>query len=219
MAAASPSGTRTEHQAESEQEGPRLCGAHRAKRGGTCEKHAGWGTDHVGVGRCRFHGGRTPSHNAAAARQLALREFTLAGEETTDPQAAILAALYRAKFIASKFQLLVALLDRDDIVVRHWKQRTGEGGYLEESSSAELNIVLRAEQEALDRLARIAKVAHDMGIADATLRLVEQFVGDIAQLLRGMREALEPHLDAEGRRVFEATAREGLLVLEGGAAS
>jgi len=23
-----------------------------------CQKHAGWGTDHVGVGRCRIHGGR-----------------------------------------------------------------------------------------------------------------------------------------------------------------
>ena len=36
-------------------EGPR-CGA-KTRSGGTCKKEAGWGTDHVGHGRCRLHGG------------------------------------------------------------------------------------------------------------------------------------------------------------------
>jgi hypothetical protein len=35
------------------------CGA--TTRGGTpCTQKAGWGTDHVGVGRCKLHGGATP---------------------------------------------------------------------------------------------------------------------------------------------------------------
>lgn len=36
------------------------CGANRTKREGWCHLRAGWGTDHVGSGRCRFHGGLTP---------------------------------------------------------------------------------------------------------------------------------------------------------------
>jgi hypothetical protein len=38
-----------------------LCDANlRLRPGETCSQPAGWGTDHVGTGRCRFHGGATP---------------------------------------------------------------------------------------------------------------------------------------------------------------
>jgi hypothetical protein len=33
-----------------------ICGAPNAE-GGVCKRHAGWGTDHYGRGRCRTHGG------------------------------------------------------------------------------------------------------------------------------------------------------------------
>jgi len=35
------------------------CGA-KTRDGGTCGQPAGWGTDHPGEGRCKFHGGATP---------------------------------------------------------------------------------------------------------------------------------------------------------------
>jgi hypothetical protein len=35
------------------------CGA-KTRSGGTCGQKAGWGTDHVGEGRCKLHGGRNP---------------------------------------------------------------------------------------------------------------------------------------------------------------
>jgi hypothetical protein len=47
----------------------------------TCSLPAGWGTDHVGVGRCKLHGGMTPNHRAAARLKLA---------ELTDPAIAVL---------------------------------------------------------------------------------------------------------------------------------
>ncbi len=37
----------------------RTCGA-RTRAGQPCSRPAGWGTDHVGEGRCRSHGGCTP---------------------------------------------------------------------------------------------------------------------------------------------------------------
>lgn len=35
------------------------CGA-TTRSGGKCKQKAGWGTDHVGQGRCKLHGGATP---------------------------------------------------------------------------------------------------------------------------------------------------------------
>lgn len=46
------------------------CGA-KAKNGGRCRKEAGWGTDHVGYGTCRLHGGNMRTHRIAAHRQMA----------------------------------------------------------------------------------------------------------------------------------------------------
>lgn len=37
----------------------------------TCLRPAGWGTDHVGTGRCKLHGGNTKNQRTAAGRQLA----------------------------------------------------------------------------------------------------------------------------------------------------
>ena len=37
-----------------------ICGAHSRTTGKACQNIAGKGTDHVGEGRCRYHGGSTP---------------------------------------------------------------------------------------------------------------------------------------------------------------
>ena len=38
-------------------EGRAICGAKAKSTGLPCTREAGWGTDHVGEGRCKFHGG------------------------------------------------------------------------------------------------------------------------------------------------------------------
>jgi len=47
--------------------GNALCGAQRRQSDGTCRKPAGWGTPTPGIGRCRLHGGNTPTHRTGAA--------------------------------------------------------------------------------------------------------------------------------------------------------
>ena len=37
----------------------RYCGA-KTRQGDFCRQVAGWGTDHVGYGRCKLHGGASP---------------------------------------------------------------------------------------------------------------------------------------------------------------
>lgn len=53
--------------------GPR-CGARKHQGEGTCTKEAGWGTDHLGEGPCRLHGGSTPSVSKGAKLRLVDRE-------------------------------------------------------------------------------------------------------------------------------------------------
>lgn len=52
------------------------CGAKKRQSGGCCMHPAGWGTGHVGIGRCKLHGGCTPTHRQSAA---------LASRVDTDP--------------------------------------------------------------------------------------------------------------------------------------
>lgn len=48
----------------------RLCGARkRDGSGDTCKRPAGWGTEHVGFGTCKLHGGSTPASSKHAERE------------------------------------------------------------------------------------------------------------------------------------------------------
>lgn len=49
----------------------RYCGGPKRQSEGTCTRPAGWGTPHPGIGRCKLHGGSTPSHVAAAQTKQA----------------------------------------------------------------------------------------------------------------------------------------------------
>jgi hypothetical protein len=52
---------------EKPEDGRERCGGKlRDGSGGTCKLPAGHGTDHVGIGRCRRHGGNTESHKQNA---------------------------------------------------------------------------------------------------------------------------------------------------------
>jgi hypothetical protein len=51
-------------------DGP-LCGSAKRGRPDTCKNPAGKGTDHVGFGHCRYHGGNSPGGVAMARREAA----------------------------------------------------------------------------------------------------------------------------------------------------
>jgi hypothetical protein len=51
------------------------CGGKLKRRDGTCARPAGWGTDHPGTGRCKLHGGSTPSHRKAGVEAQARAEL------------------------------------------------------------------------------------------------------------------------------------------------
>ena len=46
------------------------CNARKTDGDGYCKHEAGWGTDHPGEGRCKFHGGSTPHQEKSIIADL-----------------------------------------------------------------------------------------------------------------------------------------------------
>lgn len=70
------------------------CNARTRKDGTPCQREAGWGTDHVGIGRCKLHGGAASTANLkhgrySTVRHEQLRELIAEMEADPDPLNAI----------------------------------------------------------------------------------------------------------------------------------
>jgi hypothetical protein len=66
-------------------DGPR-CGARKRQPrnpGETCAQPAGWGTGHLGFGRCKLHGGATPYKHGRYSRHWKLRAYSMRQLRTT----------------------------------------------------------------------------------------------------------------------------------------
>src|SRR5262245_48883446 len=57
-----------------------LCGALK-RDGTTCRAFAGQGTDHIGLGACKWHGGSTIQHRQKALKEIARRNMAQYGRE------------------------------------------------------------------------------------------------------------------------------------------
>ncbi|WP_344262041.1 hypothetical protein, partial [Brooklawnia cerclae] len=92
----------------------RVCGARKRQGDGTCARPAGWGTDHVGIGSCKLHGGSTPMQRQRAALIRAERDVTAFGGrlDVTAPEALLELVQTKAAEVAYWDQR-VSLLDDD----------------------------------------------------------------------------------------------------------
>lgn len=155
------------------------CGA-RNRSGGTCGLPAGHGTDHVGAGRCRLHGGRSPSGRKAAQRQQALHAAATYGlARDVDPVTALLEELHRTAGHVAWLGTLIANLGTGDDL----KQRApGAGGALIEAPSVWVELYHRERAH----LTRVAKTCVDVGIEERRVRLAERQGLLLAEAIRGI---------------------------------
>lgn len=193
------------------------CGAKKRQGTGHCTQIAGWGTGHLGVGKCKLHGGSTESGRKAATRegaeQEAQRMVRLAGVDQ-DPIEHLLESLHLAAALVQVWGTMVAAIDHKaeeeaetDGFLR------GELGYEEvESDKGFTDMVVRPKdrlmavdsrgesqvhpymaeyQRALERRAKFAKLCIDAGVAERQIRVYEQ-QAEIAQ------RAFEATIDALG---------------------
>jgi hypothetical protein len=186
----------------------------RTRSGGLCKLSAGWGTDHVGAGRCKMHGGSSSTGRTNAAR---LQAAELAAELDLEPHDALLWSVRLAAGEVQFFTAQVAALEQDALVVEHERHRVGDLAYTETSTRAELNIWIRARQDALERLAKYAKMAIDAGVAERHVRVAERYGELLADLVGGILTDLE--LTADQQKQAPSVVRRHLELFEGGQAA
>lgn len=190
-----------------------LCGA-KTRRGTSCRKSAGAGTDHPGFGHCRNHGGCTPNGEVFAAR---LEASSLAIEYGVEPHEALLRAVGQAARWELYCREKVAALEADgtDLTVeRTVVRQTATGTVVERSNDSRLHIWVKAHVQAVRDLASISKTAIDAGVEERRVRVAEALGGQLADVLGAIFNELE--LTAEQRRLAQPVVRRHLVALEGG---
>lgn len=139
------------------------CGA-RSRSGRLCGRPAGAGTDHPGIGRCKLHGGSTPTHVAAAKRELVKREAEALGLSLEiDPATAILELVWRC---AGDLQFYSNLVAREELL----QVETTVGGGSKVSPHPWTVLYHQAE----DRLSQVSQAALRAGVEERKVRLAER---------------------------------------------
>lgn len=197
------------------------CNARNRQHTGRCKRPAGWGTDHLGFGECSYHGGSTRAGRVKAAKLAGRVEAQALGAPLNiDPYDALLwcvrIAAGEVKYLTERVQ---AVHDESvagpSVTTTRSGDKKGTRRVERVERPAELNIWIRARQEALDRLARFSKMAADAGVAERQVQLAE----GLGALLATMIEGLLDDLKLSERQVKRAPAivRKHLSAIEGSA--
>jgi hypothetical protein len=181
------------------------CGA-KLKRGGRCGQVAGWGTDHRGSGRCKMHGGSSPSGRKSAAKEAAL---TFARGQLG------------AAMPGSPLDAMQEAVDLVRGLIAYYRHELATAaakiGTAEEAKGRERIEMLRGSYEDAIRLEKdVAKASLDAGVAERRARLAELqaelFVGLI---LKATGEVFGDLLTPERQALLADVLSREFEVLEG----
>jgi hypothetical protein len=192
--------------------GHERCGA--LKRDGSgegCKLPAGHGTDHVGTGKCRRHGGNTASHKAAGKKQQAVVAVATYGlPRDVEPHTALLEELHRTAGHVGWLSLVVRELEQGEL---HGPVGGAQGGIPEHKPHVWVQMYAAERRH----LAAVAKTCIDVGIEERRVRVVEQWGEGIAAYTRALLARLGVDLEAE--RTREAVSASLSLIQGGGQAA
>ncbi|MEY2243193.1 hypothetical protein AB8A21_09655 [Streptomyces sp. BF23-18] len=208
-----------------------LCGARKRQGGGTCTQVAGWGTDHVGAGHCKLHGGSTRSQAVSAvpraieARARVLVQTYGAPIETTATQALLDEVQRTAGHVAwlgdrvreIESVEVAGTGSEHPLVWGVTKEKSGgeDRGTTEEAVPS---VWVRLYQQERAHLVKVCSEAIRAGIEERRVRLAEAQGVLVAQAIRAILADLD--LTAEQQmRVPEIVPRHlrALAAADGGA--
>lgn len=168
----------------------RYCGAKKRQGEGDCTRPAGWGTDHVGEGPCKLHGGSTPSVAKGSHLRLVERKARAVMETyglpiETSPADALLAEVHRTAGHVAWLQQRVADLEEHDVVWGTTQIKTGgqDGGTTE---AAEPHVWLRLYQQERAHLVKVSAEAIRCGIEERRVKLAESQGALVAGVIRAI---------------------------------
>jgi len=177
---------------------PSICGA--TKRDGTkCKLGAGWGTTHIGIGRCKRHGGQLSTQRKNAIVQNA-QQF-MGAPKDINPLDAIMWCIRISAGEVEWLSMKIAEVDEKD-----WIEDTQFG--------RQMNVLQRSRADAQDRLVRYSKDAIQLGLAERAIKLAENFGMMLARLLENIAADLE--LSRKQKELWPHIVRRQLILLEGG---
>lgn len=201
---ASPETTKTK--------GP-LCGAKRSKNyatnpddPGTCTQPAGWGTDHVGYGHCRFHGGTSRQNKVAADREMAAelilkREMTYGAPKVIGPHEALLEEIHRTAGHVAWLQWVVSELDPTDLTILSPQGITP-------------TVWLEMYGKERDRLVNVCRAAISAGCQERTVQLEEDKGRLLAMVIRDILWDKALLLSPEQKHLAGEVVRKHLMILD-----
>jgi hypothetical protein len=182
----------------------KVCGG-KTRAGGKCGRPKGWGTDHAGHGRCKFHGGASPSGRKAAGRERAL-EFAR--------------GMLGASVAGSPLDAMQESVDLARGLVSFYRHELADAAA--QMGTKDAAVALRRIEELREpyadaiKLERdVAKAAIDAHLGERRQRLAEReaelLAGAIAD---GLQEAFGDLATSERRATFAKVVRRRLLLLE-----
>lgn len=175
---------------------PGKCNA-KNRQGKKCGNPAGYGTDHVGYGKCKHHLGATPAGQVAAHKEAVVEYVrSIAGEHDIHP---IEAMLWAVRLSAGAVKYWFDLLSQDD-------------------TPADLALAIEESYgKERDRLAKTAQMCIQVGLAERQVRIAERQGDLMAQVLEA---TLEHVLGKNSAKILEAKAfaAKAMLALPAGQA-
>lgn len=161
---------------------------------GKCTQKAGWGTPHVGEGRCKLHGGSTQSHIKSAQVATAKKEAAKYGTPIEmGPAESLLAELARTHGWIAFFESQVGELKVNELA---WGQTRKKIGGEDRGSTyeAKASIWFGLLQEQRKHLIAVIDSCTRSGVAEHMMRLAEDqgrmVAGVIQRSFASMLEAV-----------------------------
>lgn len=157
------------------------CNSRKVDGSGLCRQGAGRATDHPGVGLCSKHGGCTPNGRKAAAKARQARELSELLEvererlgENPDPNVGVMEVVtWRWAYRRVIEGLVEELLDR-------------EGATAAVHDGEKPHVLLVMLHEATEAHLKACRIAIESGIAERQIRIEEDKLELLAQVLRGV---------------------------------
>lgn len=194
-----------------------ICGAQRAKRyaedpdnPGVCCLMAGWGTEHPGIGHCKWHGGNSPNGIKHAKQQEALDELaefkleqirTFGHDVDIDPVTALTQEVRRGAGVVKYLAEKVADLPESELFTQ-----TVHGMIT--------NPLIGLYQHERGMLVQAAKIALAAGVAERQVKLAEDQGRLMATLIMAVLLDKELQLTPQQKHDAKAVVRKHLMTMD-----
>lgn len=145
------------------------------REGEPCRNAAGKGTDHVGYGNCRNHGGGSPNGRKHASKlQAADAVLKFALPRNVDPHTALLEEVH---CLAGNVAYLRSVVGEDNLT---------QTIYTEQGSHEGISVWVELYLRLHDRLVAVCKAAIAAGIEERRVQIAESQASLISTVIRGV---------------------------------